>query len=113
MKALILLPAAVALGGCALFAHEPRDAVVYETGLPDMATVSTNGDTMILGGATRFGGNDYETYTEHAVDTTTGTVTGMRQYVMVEGEALTCHTDCASTVARYYGVTSDSIYAVQ
>jgi hypothetical protein len=112
MRAILLLPvAALALGGCALFQGRDAPSVsVYETsGSNDIAVASTKDGMMVAGGATRFDGTDYETYTEHMVDTETGNVTGTRHYVMVEGEVLDCpQSDCSGTVARYYGVPVES-----
>lgn len=105
MKAIFVLPVAFALGGCALFAPKNHAVTLHETGSSQIAVASTKDGMMVLGGATTFAGSDYETYTEHQVDTDTGTVTGTRHYVMVEGEALDCpQADCEGTVARHYGV---------
>ncbi|MAM63921.1 hypothetical protein [Maritimibacter sp. UBA3975] len=107
MRAILLLPIAFTLGGCALFGGRDAPSVdIYETsGSNEIAVASTKDGMMIVGGATRFDGTDYETYTEHMVDTDSGDVTGTRHYVMVEGEVLDCpQSDCSGTVARYYGV---------
>ena len=113
MKALLLMPAVALLGACAHFGGtkdtSPEQIVLpTETGAGERQTpiVSTADEMMLVSDATRFDGSDYATYTEHLVDTTTGTVTGTRHFVMGEGTALDCPLgDCAGTLAAYYGVS--------
>lgn len=112
MKALVLLPCAAALSGCALFApHTTTDAPRAAEG--QIAVIETEDGMMILGDERRFRGETYATYVEHLVDDASGDVTETLHYVVIDGQRLSCpQADCDTMLSGYFeGETYDIVRA--
>lgn len=110
MKAAYILPAVLLISACSSQVRHGASEQIVVTEGEDGALVTTSGSQMMVSDRIRFGDSDYATYTEHDVDTETGTLRGSRHFVMVDGEALDCaDASCEGALASYYNLPTERV----